>query len=200
MINLLPPRDKETIIYAHRNTRLRAWITALFVSVLVIAGTVAVGQLYMQGSINTYAAQVDQGHQQLEAQNLTTTQNQVKDLTNSLKLLVQVLSRQILFSKLLSQIGAALPSGAVLTDLSISAAQTGIDLRASVVDYQTATQVQINLQDPNNKIFDKADIVNVQCQSDNPNGQVVEYPCTVQIRALFAANNPFLFITKGAGS
>lgn len=198
MINLLPPDVKENISYARRNTRLRKWCIALFVSVLAVAGIVTAGQLYMQRSIRTYSAQVEQGNQQLEAQQLAETQNKVKDLTNSLKLVVQVLQREILFSKLLRQIGAALPNGSILTDLSINTVQGGLDLRASAVDYQTATQVQINLEDSNNKIFEKADIVNVQCASDPASANTpAEYPCTVQVRALFSKDNPFLFIAKG---
>jgi Tfp pilus assembly protein PilN len=198
MINLLPPDVKESITFARRNTRLRKWSISLLVSVLAIGGIVIAGHLYMQQSIRTLSAQVEQGNQQLEAQKLTETQNQVKELTNSLKLVVQVLSREILFSKLLSQVGSALPSGAVLTQLSINTIQGGLDLQASAVDYQTATQVQVNLQDPQNKIFEKADIVNVQCTNDPSSaGAQSGYPCTVQLRALFAKNNPFLFITKG---
>ncbi len=199
MINLLPTDLKQTITYARRNTVLRRWLVALFVSVFTIWGIVVVGQLYTQQSIHTMTKQVDQGKQQLESQNLTKTQAQVKDLSNSLKLVVQVLSRQILFSKLLSQIGAALPNGSVLTQLSINDTQGGIDLSAAASDYQTATQVQINLQDSGNKIFEKADIVNVQCAPDTGgNSRRVDYPCTVQVRALFAKNNPFLLITKAA--
>lgn len=201
MINLLPPDVKESITYARRNTRLRSWTIALFFSIIAICGIVGVGQLYLHGASKSFANQIELGNQQLEAQQLTKTQNDVKELTNNLKLVVQVLSRQILFSKMLEQIGAALPSGAVLTGLSIDSAnlgttatQSGIDLQAAAADYKTATQVQINLQDPNNKIFEKADIVTVQC-SDT---QESEYPCTVQIRALFSKDNPFLFISKGA--
>lgn len=195
MINLLPPNVKESISYARRNTRLRKWCVALFTSIFLIGGVVLAGQLYMQQSIKTYQTQVEQGTQQLETQKLAETQAKVKDLTNSLKLVVQVLSREILFSKLLRQVGAALPNGSILTDLSINTVQGGLDLRASASDYQTATQVQINLQDPNNKIFEKADIVSVQCTSETTTNP---YPCTLQIRALFATDNPFLFIKKGA--
>lgn len=196
MINLLPSDVKESFAYARRNTALRKWCIALFVSILAIAGIVLAGQVYMQRSINTYAVQVQQGQEQLEDQKLTETQTKVRDLTNSLKLVVQVLSREILFSKLLRQIGAALPNGAVLTDLSINDIQGGLDLRASATDYQTATQVQLNLQDPNNKIFEKADILNVQCTEGATanNTASANYPCTLQIRALFASNNPFSFI------
>lgn len=194
MINLLPPGVKENIIYARRNTRLRSWCIALFVSIVVIGAIVAAGRVYMQQSIKTYSRQVAQGTQQLEAQELTETQAKVKELTNNLKLVVQVLQREILFSKLLRQVGFALPNGSVLSGLSINAVQGGIDLQASAVDYQTATQVQVNLQDPNNKIFEKADIVNVQCGASSTS-TISEYPCTVHIRALFAKDNPFSFIT-----
>lgn len=200
MINLLPPEIKESMLYARRNTRLRRWAFGLFLSIIVIGATVAAGHLYLQQSIRSYTAQVKQGEEQLKIQKLEETQAQVQDLTNSLKLVVQVLSREVLFSKLLTQIGSALPSGSVLTDLSINKVQGGLDLRAAATDYQTATQVQLNLQDPNNKIFEKADIVNIQCSTKTATttgGTVaVQYPCTVQLRALFAQNNSFSFITK----
>ncbi len=126
----------------------------------------------------------------------------VQQLSDSLKLVTQVLQREILFSKLLAQTGAALPNGSVLTDLSINKLQGGLDLRVSATDYQTATQVQLNLQDPNNKIFEKADIVNIQCVTPKPGNNALQnkYPCNVQLRALFAKNNPFSFISPKTGS
>ncbi len=199
MISLLPPDVKENMVYARRNTRLRRWAIGLFASILSIVAIVAAGQLYLQNSIHTYAAQLEQGRSQLKAQNIEDAQAKVQDLTDSLKLVVQVLSREILFSKLLSQIGAALPGGTVLTNLSINKVQGGIDLSAAAVNEQAATQVQLNLQDPNNKIFEKADIINIQCTSaaaSKTDPVKSQYPCTVQLRALFSQNNSFSFIPK----
>lgn len=202
MINLLPPDVKESITYARRNTRLRHWAFALLIGVAGILGTVGIGYMYLQQSIHSYAAQVEQGKQELQEQKLDETQKKVQDLTNSLKLVAQVLQREILFSKLLSQIGAALPSGSVLTNLSINKVQGGLDLQAGAVNYQTATQVQLNLQDPSNKIFEKADIINIQCATGSGSSDPLktQYPCTVQLRALFAKNNSFSFISSAAGS
>jgi hypothetical protein len=57
--------------------------------------------------------------------------------------------------------------------------------------------VQVNLADPTNKIFSKADIVSITCSSSNALSPL--YPCTVNVRALFVTNNPFLFInSKGS--
>lgn len=199
MINLLPPDVKQNITYGRRNVHLRRWC---FVMILVIAGVVAIivfGQLYINQAIKTYASQADTTRAQLAAQKLDETQKRVSDISGSLQLVVQVLSKEVLFSKLIKQTGAAIPSGAALTNLSISKLQGGIDLQFAAANYQTATQVQVNLQDPANKIFDKADILNITC---NGNATDPKYPCTVNIRALFNKdNNPFLFIngpTTGA--
>jgi hypothetical protein len=198
MINLLPPEVKENISYARRNTMLRKWAFALLIGIGVMSGTVFVGNLFLRQSTRSLSAQVAQGTEQLKIQKLEETQKQVESISSSLKLVVQVLGREVLFSKLLQQIGSAMPRGAVLTNLSVTKLQGGIDLQAAATDYQTATQVQVNLQDPENKIFEKADIVSIQCASNTivTGGISDQYPCTVQIRALFTKNNPFLFINN----
>ena len=203
MINLLPLGVKENITYARRNTLMRKWVFALMIAIFGVLGIITAGQFYLQSSISSYTASVQRGKEELKAQKLEETQAKVQDLTSSLKLVVQVLQREILFSKLIEQTGAALPRGSVLTNLSINKTQGGIDLQAAATDYQTATQVQLNLQDPKNKIFDKADIVNIQCltsKSTESDPLKNIYPCTVQLRALFAKNNSFSFITTSTGS
>lgn len=89
-----------------------------------------------------------------------------------------------------------MPSGTALTSLSISKVQGGLDLNAKAKDYQSGTQVQVNLSDPKNKIFSKADIVSISCNNGSADAS---YPCTVTIRALFSKDNTFLF-TKNSGS
>lgn len=197
MINLLPSDVKKDIIYARRNTSLRAWTFSILCCVLCIALVVAAGHLYLQNSVNSYTDQVTASKQQLADQKLEETQKEIETVSSNLKLVVQVLSRAILFSKFLDQVGSTIPNGAVLTNLSISnKVQGGIDLQFSATDYQTATQVQLNLSDPNNKIFDKADLVSVQCGQAAGATASSEYPCNVQIRALFAKNNSFSFISN----
>lgn len=199
MINLLPPDVKLDITRARRNTSLRAWSFAVCCAIVCVVLVVAAGHFYLQQSIDSYSKQVAASQQQLADQKLEETQKEIETVSGNLKLVVQVLSRAILFSKLLGQVGSAIPNGAVLTNLSISnKVQGGIDLSFSATDFQTATQVQLNLSDPNNQIFDKADIINVQCAE--PGGETVsdQYPCTIQIRALFAKNNSFSFISNTA--
>jgi Tfp pilus assembly protein PilN len=165
--------------------------------VLCVALVIAAGHFYLQGTVDTYSKQVAISQQQLTDQKLEETQKEIEAVSGNLKLVVQVLSRAILFSKFLDQVGSIIPNGAVLTNLSISnKVQGGIDLQFSATDYQTATQVQLNLSDPNNKIFDKSDLVSVQCGQSTSTTTSSEYPCSVQIRAQFAKNNSFSFISS----
>ncbi len=192
MINLLPPDIKENTLYARRNTRLRKWCLAVLSAAIGVVLIATFGQFYIDRSIKSYAAQAEATTEQLKTQKLEETQKEVTNISSSLQLVVQVLSREVLFSKLIQQIGTAIPSGASLSDLSINKVEGGIDLRFNAADYQTATQVQVNLQDQANKIFDKADILNINCAASNPNDP--RYLCQISIRAQFAKNNPFLFV------
>lgn len=198
MINLLPPQVRQDIMYARRNTKLRNWITATVLGLFGIAIIVVFGEFYLHRSTSTYAHRVADSQQQLKIQKLDETQKRVQDISGSLKLVVQVLGREVLFSELLQQIGAAMPPGSSLSSLNISKIQGGIDLNAVAKDYQIATQVQVNMQDPANQIFQKADILNVSCHSGT--GVDPDYPCQVGVRALFNKNNKFLFIHSTAGA
>ncbi len=171
---------------------MRIWSFGLVIGVFGIVIVAGEGFLYMASLGRNYSVQAMQAQADYNKQNPAAIQKQVEDITGSLKLVVQVLSREVLFSKLISQIGASLPSGSVLLGLSINKVQGGIDLQAGATDYQTASQVQVNLQDPKNQIFDKADIISIRCDGGNTGGS--NYPCTVVIRAQFAKNNPFQFI------
>jgi Tfp pilus assembly protein PilN len=199
MINLLPPSVTAEFAYARHNVTLLRWIIALSFGILGIIAITSYGMFSMQHSINAYAAKVAHSQTPEQKKQLSADQKQVQDITSSLKLVNQVLSKEILFSQLLKQIATVIPAKANLTGLSISSVQSaGIDLSANATDYTTATQVQVNLQDPTNKIFSKADIVNVTCSSANSTDP--KYPCTITLRALFAANNPYLFINNKAAS
>lgn len=192
MINLLPPDYKNDIVYARRNTQLKNWVLLSCVGVVGIVLIIAAGHVFISRSTTTWQKQVNHTRDQLGAQKLDETQKQVTDISDSVKLAFAVLSREILFSKLLSQVGAAMPNGSTLQSLSINSTQGGIDLTAAATNYQTATQVQINLSDPANKIFEKADIVSVSCTDTSKVPSA--YPCTVTIRALFASDNAFQYV------
>ena len=193
MINLLPPELKQDYRYARYNRRLAHWVFGFLAGMLGIVVITGTGLLIMSNSADSYKARIATTQSRLASENITGVQTQVTDISNNLKLMVNVLSKEILFSKLLAQLGSITPSNVVLTNLAISQSESAIDITAQTANYNAATQLQINLADPNNKIFSTADIVSITCATGtaitNPN-----YPCTADVRAQFTQNNPFLFI------
>jgi len=196
MINLLPSETKQAYQYARRNRTLVRWSTACLFTLIGGALLAGGGYLYLNRSIDSTTQQIASTNKQLQDQKLSSVQKQVTDISNNLKLAVQVLSQEVLFSKLLRQLASVTPSNASLTNLAITQAQGGVDITAQTANYDAATQLQVNLADPKNQIFSKADIVAITCSSNGTNSK---YPCTVTLRALFADNNPFLFINDQKG-
>jgi Tfp pilus assembly protein PilN len=191
MINLLPPQTKNTYRYARHNRKLLHWIIACALSLtggLLLAGG---GYLYLNRAITDTNKQIDGISRQLQAQNLPAVQKKVTSISNNLKLAVQVLSQEVLFSKLLKQLASVTPSNTILTNLTITQSESTVDITAQTTNYDAATQLQVNLADPKNQIFSKADIISISCSGGASTGK---YPCSVNIRALFATDNPFLFI------
>jgi Tfp pilus assembly protein PilN len=196
MINLMPPELKQDYYYARRNSGLRKVVGMFGAGLAGVVLIVAVGIVYLNNTAHTFKVTAANTEQSLQAQKQTEVEAQVTDISNSLKLAVQVLSKEVLFSQLLKQLGTTIPGNANLTGLSISDISGAVDITARATDYNTATQVQVNLADPKNKIFAKADIVSVTCTTPTTGG--TKYPCTIVVRALFAKNNPFLFINSKA--
>ena len=196
MINLLPPQQKESYRYARRNVGLRRWLVAFAIALIGLGGLTTFGLLTLQQSTVTQNKQIDAAKAAFKADNFKGTQAEITNISNSFKLVVKVLSNEVLFSRVLQQIGTITPNKVSLTDLVINDTHGGIDISATAPDYNSATQLQINLADPKNKLFSKADILDITCNP--PAADNVDRECVVRIRALFATNNPFLFINQKA--
>ncbi len=192
MINLLPNDVRQEVLYARRNRLLFRWSAGMVIAIIGIIGIIFAGQLYLSQLSKTYERQVASEQEQIKTQKLDETQAQAEEISTNLKLVVQVLSREVLFSQLLKRVGAVMPPGAALAGLNINKLQGGIDLTAVAIDYQSATQVHVNLQDPSNQIFEKVDLISAECDPTDK----TSYPCKINLRAAFTTNNPFLFISS----
>lgn len=196
MINLIPTDLKSSYIYAKRNVVLKKWVTMFVFAIIGLGILGTYGLLTINQSSAQYNSEISKINETFKKEKFSETQKEVQNISNNFKLVVKVLSQEVLFSQLLKQIASTIPANANLTGLNISQTTGGIDIAANAIDYRTATQVQVNLADPANKIFSKADIVSITCNSKND--VTTTYPCTVNIRALFATENPFLFINNKA--
>jgi hypothetical protein len=196
MINLLPPKAKSDYQYARRSLALRGWVIALAFVLVGLGGLMTFGLLQIHQAITDNKNQVARAQAILAKEKLTQTESKVKEISSSLRLATQVLSNEILFSKLITQIGAAMPPGAVLSSLNINKSSGALDLNAKARDYVTASQVQVNLSSSKDKIFARADIVNINCTTSKTEDKPDPYPCTITLRALFNDKNQFLFINQ----
>lgn len=194
MINLLPQGQRTDIMYARKNTKLLKWVIGLSASVLLMIVMWGIGFLFISSAISSYQSQIETKNANLQTAESQETKTRIEDFSNNIKLILQVLSRQVVFSQLFRQVGAIMPPGTVLSTIEINDIEGGIDLVAQAKTYDAATQTQVNLEDPSNKLFEKVDIVSVNC------GGSGEYPCSVTLRALFTDNNPFLFINQSKGN
>lgn len=193
MINLMPPAQKEALAYARRNARLVKVMSVIFVALLG-ALVITVGSLfYLRQSTSSVQKSINESKSGLAAQNETQVLQQAKDMSDNLKLALDVLSNEILFSQLLNKIGEIMPSGTVLEGLSLSneVFGIGIDLEVGARNYESGSRAYVNLNDKNNALFEKADLIDINCNDESRDGP---YPCLVNIRALFAKDNPFKLV------
>jgi len=195
MINLLPNDYRKDLLYARQNATLRNWIIVLIVALLGVLVIVGCGFLFLQNEARNQSKTLAASQNNLKSQDIEGTTKQLDEISTNTKLILQVLDREILFSKLLRQLGSILPANTALQQIEIADLKGGIALQAGASSIESATQLQLNLQDPNNKIFQKADIESINCTKQVEGSA---YPCTVQLRALFNDNNPYKYITNGA--
>ncbi|CAN5414104.1 hypothetical protein BH09PAT4_BH09PAT4_02080 [soil metagenome] len=191
MINLLPPQLKKGYDYAGRNVHALHWLIAFAIALVGLGAIGTTGFIYMEHLSKDYQTQIDTKQDSLKQQKLEETQAAAKDISNSLKLAVKVLGKEVLFSELLKRLGSVTPSNVRLSTLNINQTTGALDITAISTDYDSATQLQVNFADPKNGIFSQADVISINCTSG---AQSSDYPCTISLHALFADNNPFLFI------
>jgi hypothetical protein len=190
MINLLPDDYKIRLRYGRLNIRLIKWIAISFVLLGVLLLIFGFSWLYLNRQINNLNKSIVITENQLKAQNLEEVRKQAEEISQNIKIINQVISREIRFSSLIQEIGRVMPPGTVLSKLALSEkVDGGLDLDARTVNADAAAQIAVNLSDPKNNIFNKVDIVKVICSTEP-----VAYPCVATLRALFDKKTPERFL------
>src|ERR1700761_9232219 len=101
MINLLPPDIKSSYRYARRNVVLRRWVVRTVLAFVGLGVIATYGLLTLQQATSRYQSQIATTKALFKQEKFAQTQTQVQDITNSFKLVVKVLSQEVLFSELL---------------------------------------------------------------------------------------------------
>ncbi len=188
MINLLPPDVKNEMHFARINTVLISWIILCVIGIAGI-GLVAVGGFF-------YMSRVESGTRQQK----TTIEKEISDdkldsyikdytsFTNDVKTVSTVLQKQVLFSSLITRLAAVLPSGVVVKQMNLGEKDNALTLDFVLPNRSSATVLQANLQDPANKLFSSADILNATCATTEDGTET----CSAQIRVLFDPSSRLL--------
>ena len=196
MINLMPDYMRQEIIYARRNRTLLRWLFAMIIVIVGVGLMTLFGQYYINRSTTSLEASAKTTQDRIGAQNLATVQKEIKGLSNNFTTITQLLQRQLLFSKMFTKIGSIVPSGAILRGINLSTTTTSIDLNVVAVNREAATQAFVNISDPTNGLFEKADLISVGCdQIDNDSSEAaIKYPCSATIKVIIKTDSSFFFL------
>src|SRR5487761_1181870 len=147
MINLLPPEVISGYRFARLNVSLRRWLLGYFIALVGLGALATYGLVSLQQSTNQYSNQIATSKQLFNQEHFASTQAEVQNISSSFKLVVKVLSQEVLFSDLLKQVATIIPNNANLTGLQIAQVGGAIAISADASNYTTASQVQVNLSD-----------------------------------------------------
>jgi len=198
MINLLPDGIKKEIIYGKRNRILVGWIFTV-VAVIIAVGTMTVfGKIYISKNTDNIQSITELTKQRIEDQDLASTQKDVETLSNNFKTVTQLLSKQLLFSKLFVKIGSIIPDKAILSGITLSTEELAIDLNIAATNRDAATQSFVNISDTKNGLFDKADLLSVSCNTGTAEASSMssKYPCVAMIKVVMKADSNYYFLNS----
>src|SRR5665811_2160243 len=130
MINLLP-QEYSSALRSDRSTAiLYRWIVAAVAAIAGLVLIVGVGWLYINQQTNNLGSNIASQNQQLQNQKLTEVQKNSDKLSSNIKIINQVLGKEIRFSDLIQAIGQVVPDGTVLSSLTLNKVSGAIDLSA----------------------------------------------------------------------
>ena len=204
MINLIPYDYKEQIIYGRRNKVLIKWIVAMAVAMAVIAAVSIAGILFMHKTTVDYKKTVDLNKEQLTSQNTEQSYKELETLSKNFKTVTDIASQQLLYSKLIQKIAPLLPSDTTINGIDLAQGEYSLDLIVNGPSDKSVTQAFVNISSKENGIFEKADLLSVNCKSGDANSNNTsnssdEAPCKASIKGLLAKDSSLYYINSKQG-
>lgn len=208
MINLLPENLKEEVIYGRRNRLLVRWLAAVSLVIFIVAAMTMFGQYYVNLNVKSLQSVAKVTQERIASQNLASIQKDVQSLSNNFTTVTQLLSKQLIFSKLITKIGSIIPNGAILSGITLSTSNSALDLNVIATDREAATQAFVNISDPKNGLFDKADLISVNCTvktsttttTSAASASASKYPCTAMMKVIIRNDSSFYFLNSITGA
>jgi len=174
MINLLSPDDKLQLRAARSNVLLLRY------TILIIVTIVAVGLVFGSGFFITMqertAAEQQQQNDSAKTAGYSTVRKNAEAFAQNLTTAKKIISQEIIYSKLLTDIAKTLPRGSVLADLSLNPDSLGksVPLSARTKNYDGALRLKNTLEE--SALFADVSIVSI-----NRDEARKDYPVSVNL-------------------
>ena len=193
MINLLPPEAKKQIRAARFNVVLRNYIVMLTITGVLLAATFGIG---FWVTINDKSlAETNKASSQAAAAEYQETRKAAEDFAKNLNTAQAILATNVSFSKLITDIATNVPSGVILSNLSLggstAAQNTPVEINAKARSYNDAVRLKDSLEASpifeNVRLTNITDIPPAQGGQGDPTAQ--RYPVNVTLNVQFTKNS-----------
>ncbi len=185
MINLLPPERLASMRLARSNTVLLRYLELIVISMFVLIMAIVAAQYFLNTQQKNTQQLLDIN--QKKVKELEPVQKEAEELSATVNTISSLLSKNVKFSEMLTQIGGLMPPGSVLTGLqfSIEDLKAPLAISAQVEDEQKAAVLRNNLA--NSSLFSKVEIKTITTiEEDDPAAsQNNPYKFTTMINAYF---------------
>jgi Tfp pilus assembly protein PilN len=182
MINLLPKDGKKQLRAARSNAILRRYY------MLIIISAVLLGAVFAVGFKVTFDQEVQYQNAKKQSEAEGTKYQQVRkaaeDFIKDLAVAKTILASDVRFSELITDIAGVIPTGVILSNLSLNTQETNapLTINARAKTYDDAVKLKNSLEE--SPIFENVSLVNAGVAVGG-DGQSA-YPVTVSLSAKFS--------------
>lgn len=180
MINLLSTKRLNDIRTAKSNTILSRYIKLIIFSALILVAIV-LGAYYFLSIQHDRASEAKQIDEK-QVGELEPYHEKAKQLASTVSTIANVMSTDVEFSSMLTQIGELMPTGAALTGLQLSTEDLSAPLIVSAhIDNEQRSVVLLNNLNQSD-LFDRAQIRNIQLlEAENESSKQYNYLVTLDV-------------------
>ncbi len=158
MINLMPPKLKDSVKYGSYNVSLIQYISLVIIAGLALGAVIAFGVQIVRSDSAKLNDSITT--KQLQKDEYAADTEKAETLTSKIATVNTLLDNEIEFSAVIQEIGRLMPPGTALSSLRLTNdLDENIDLSARASSKQVITELQQNLI--GSELFTGADIQNI---------------------------------------
>lgn len=176
MINLLPPADKKELRAARTNVLLVRYNFFLLSAIAFLGLATSITYFYLSSTKATAEQTISENESKVSA--YATTTSEADQFRSNLATAKQILGNEVAYSNVITGISQALPSGVILTTLSLDAQTFGTEttFNARAKSYDRALAFKDAFE--NSPLFTNVNFKSITTDAGDPG-----YPISVQLNA-----------------